>query len=78
MKGKRFGFFPSVSMGWRITNEEFMKGTQDWLNNLKLRASYGQVGNEMCIRDRYKGRRGKPVYINIAAIKRTGSRIKGY
>ena len=47
MKGKRFGFFPSVSMGWRITNEEFMKGTQDWLNNLKLRASYGQVGNDI-------------------------------
>ena len=47
MKGKRFGFFPSVSVGWRITNEEFMKGTQDWLNNLKLRASYGQVGNDI-------------------------------
>ncbi len=45
-KGKRFGFFPAVSVGWRLTNEEFMKDTQDWLNNLKIRASYGQVGND--------------------------------
>lgn len=47
MKGKRFGFFPSFSAGWRITNEKFMEGTQDWLNNLKIRASYGQVGNDI-------------------------------
>ncbi len=46
MKGKRFGFFPSFSVGWRISNEEFMKGTQEWLNNLKIRASYGEVGND--------------------------------
>lgn len=47
ISGKRFGFFPSFSVGWRINNEEFMQGTQDWLNNLKLRASYGQVGNDI-------------------------------
>lgn len=47
MRGKRFGFFPSFSLGWRIANEEFMQGTQDWLDNLKLRASYGQVGNDV-------------------------------
>lgn len=47
MSGKRFGFFPSFSVGWRINNEEFMKNTQDWLNNLKIRASYGQVGNDI-------------------------------
>ena len=46
-KGKRFGFFPSFSVGWRISNEEFMAGTQNWLNNLKLRASYGEVGNDI-------------------------------
>ena len=46
MKGKRFGFFPSFSLGWRINNESFMEGTEDWLNNLKLRASYGEVGND--------------------------------
>lgn len=47
MKGRRFGFFPAFSLGWRISNEEFMKGTSTWLNNLKLRASYGQVGNDV-------------------------------
>lgn len=47
MKGKRFGFFPSFSIGWRISNEAFMKETQAWLNNLKIRASYGEVGNDV-------------------------------
>lgn len=47
MRGKRFGFFPSFSLGWRIANEEFMKSTEDWLDNLKIRASYGQVGNDI-------------------------------
>ena len=47
MKGKRFGFFPSFSLGWRINNEAFMEGTRNWLDNLKIRASYGQVGNDI-------------------------------
>lgn len=47
MRGKRFGFFPSFSLGWRVNNEAFMKSTEEWLNNLKLRASYGQVGNDV-------------------------------
>jgi TonB-linked SusC/RagA family outer membrane protein len=46
MKGRRFGFFPAFSVGWRISNEEFMKDIT-WLNNLKLRASYGEVGNDV-------------------------------
>ena len=46
-KQKRFGFFPSFSAGWRITQEKFMESTADWLSNLKLRASYGQVGNDV-------------------------------
>jgi TonB-linked SusC/RagA family outer membrane protein len=47
MKGRRFGFFPSFSLGWRISSEEFMQSTQEWLSNLKIRASYGQVGNDV-------------------------------
>lgn len=47
IKGKRFGFFPAFSVGWRVSNEAFMEDTQNWLNNLKLRASYGQVGNDI-------------------------------
>lgn len=47
LQGKRFGFFPAVSLGWRISNEEFMAGMAQWLNNLKIRASYGEVGNDI-------------------------------
>ncbi len=46
-KDSRFGFFPSVSAGWRISQESFMKGTSSWLDNLKLRASYGTLGNQL-------------------------------
>jgi TonB-linked SusC/RagA family outer membrane protein len=46
MKGRRFGFFPSFSVGWRLNNENFMASAQDWLDNLKLRVSYGEVGND--------------------------------
>jgi TonB-linked SusC/RagA family outer membrane protein len=41
----RWGLFPSVSAGWRISEEKFMERTADWLNNLKLRASWGRLGN---------------------------------
>ncbi len=44
-KDSRFGFFPSVSAGWRISEESFMKDVS-WLSNLKLRASYGTLGNQ--------------------------------
>ncbi len=46
-KGKRFGFFPAFSLGWRISEEKFMEPTKAWLNNLKIRGSYGQVGNDV-------------------------------
>jgi TonB-linked SusC/RagA family outer membrane protein len=46
-KDSRFGFFPSASIGWKISSEPFMAGTQRWLNNLKLRASYGELGNQL-------------------------------
>ena len=40
----RFGFFPAFSVGWRISEERFLKDNTPWLDNLKLRASYGEVG----------------------------------
>mgnify|MGYP000578691240 CR=1 FL=1 len=43
--GHRWGYFPSVSAGWMISEENFMKGASKWLSMLKLRASYGQTGN---------------------------------
>ena len=42
----RWGFFPSVSVGWNIHKEAFMAETGGWLSNLKLRASYGLLGNQ--------------------------------
>lgn len=42
----KYGVFPSVALGWNIANEKFMEKTQSWLNNLKLRLSYGKAGNE--------------------------------
>ncbi len=46
-KNDRFGFFPSASLGWRISEESFMKSTKNWLSDLKLRASYGELGNQI-------------------------------
>ncbi|NII83235.1 TonB-dependent receptor [Pedobacter sp. SG908] len=42
----RWGYFPSVSVGWVVTNESFMQGQKDWLDFLKVRASWGQVGSQ--------------------------------
>lgn len=43
--GRRWGYFPSVSAGWRISEEKFMKRAAPWVDNLKLRLSYGTLGN---------------------------------
>lgn len=45
----RYGIFPSFSAGWKIHEERFMEGTEDWLSNLKLRASWGKAGNNQGI-----------------------------
>ena len=52
-KGKRWGWFPSVSAGWVITNENFMQGTSSWLDFLKIRASWGQNGNNRIAKYQY-------------------------
>ena len=44
--GHKWGFFPSVAFGWRISEEPWMAGTKTWLSNLKLRLSYGVSGNQ--------------------------------
>jgi len=44
-KGKRWGYFPSMSAGWVMTNESFLEGSKNFLDFLKLRASWGQNGN---------------------------------
>ena len=45
-KENRWGFFPSVSVGWNIANEPFMESVKDKVNMLKVRASYGSLGNQ--------------------------------
>lgn len=46
VSSKRWGFFPSFSAAWRISGEQFMAKTNDWLNDLKIRASIGLLGND--------------------------------
>src|SRR5690606_28104908 len=45
--GDRFGFFPSFSLGWRISEEDFFQPATKIFNDLKLRASYGSLGNQL-------------------------------
>ena len=44
-EGNRWGYFPSVAGAWRVSEEEFMQNTSSWLDDLKLRVSYGTAGN---------------------------------
>lgn len=50
--GNRWGYFPSFSGAWRISEESFMEGLREnWLSNLKIRASWGQLGNQDALGD---------------------------
>ncbi|MGM9738205.1 MAG: SusC/RagA family TonB-linked outer membrane protein [Candidatus Cryptobacteroides sp.] len=50
--GRRFGFFPSGAIGWMISNEKFFEGLKNVINVLKVKASYGTVGNDKIGGDR--------------------------
>ena len=43
---EKYGIFPAFSVGWRVSEESFMVSTKTWLNELKIRAGYGAVGND--------------------------------
>lgn len=45
-EGQRWGFFPSASVGWRISEEPFFRPLKSWVDNLKLRLSFGSLGNQ--------------------------------
>lgn len=45
-KNHKWGNFPAVSVGWRISNESFMESSRSWLDDLKIRADYGESGNQ--------------------------------
>lgn len=51
--GNRWGYFPSFSGAWRISEEGFMEDTKGWLNNLKIRGSWGKLGNQDALKDYY-------------------------
>lgn len=59
-KDNRWGYFPSISAGWVVTNEHFMDGQKEWLDQLKIRASWGQVGNQNVSANQYLS----PIKIN--------------
>lgn len=72
-EGHKWGYFPSVSGAWRVSEESFLEDTKDWLSNLKLRASWGLSGNSAI--DPYRTLStlsSLPVYYNLG-----GSDIMG-
>src|SRR5690606_14708461 len=52
-RDKRWGFFPAMALGWRISEEPFFKGHANFVDNLKLRASVGQLGNDVTSGKKY-------------------------
>ena len=66
----RWGFFPSVAVGWVISNEPFFYGVKDVLSLLKLRASYGLVGNDS-LPMRF-------AYLTLVNMNSTDNEFKGY
>ncbi|MEN2416278.1 SusC/RagA family TonB-linked outer membrane protein [Flavobacterium mesophilum] len=61
-KETRFGFFPSFSAGWQVAKESFMTWSNSWLNEFKLRASWGQIGNQNIIMRNSAGNWEEVVY----------------
>jgi len=62
----KWGFFPAASAGWRLSEEDFLKD-KEWLSNLKLRASYGSVGNQKITPYQTQGL-ATPVYFQFGTL----------
>ena len=45
-KDNRYGIFPSFSVGWRVSKESFFTNAVPWVNDLKIRGSWGELGNQ--------------------------------
>lgn len=65
---ERFGFFPSVSAGWILSDEDFLAGSKGWLDNLKIRSSYGSLGN---------GNIAPYRYLETMSVAKTGVILEG-
>lgn len=63
-KGHKWGWFPSASAAWRITEEPWMKKTDNWLSNLKLRIGFGTTGNDNIDNNMYATDYGAGYYTN--------------
>jgi TonB-linked SusC/RagA family outer membrane protein len=74
-KDNRWGNFYSAGAGWRISEEDFMKDVR-WVNELKLRASYGEQGNQNLLKD--DGTQNYYVYQNLYASGNNNSGYPGY
>ncbi len=73
--GHRFGFFPSASLGWRISEESWFAPAKDVVNNLKLRASFGSLGNQKVTNNAWMR---KITFDNFAAYSFDGSAMGRY
>ena len=70
--GNRWGFFPAVALGWRISEEAFMKPLNSVLSNLKLRGSWGNIGNQSITPYAYiPGMDAEQAYWTVSGIKVT-------
>lgn len=69
--GHRWGFFPSISAGWNISEERFWEPLKDIVSNLKIRGSYGLVGNDQTNSDRF-------LYLAQVNLTGSGSYQTGY
>ena len=63
-QGNQWGYFPSVALAWRLSDERFLKGTKKWLTNLKLRTSLGESGNNRITDDAWK----KTFYVTSGSV----------
>ena len=68
--GHKWGAFPSVALAWRVTQEDFMRNLS-WVNNLKLRLSYGQTGNDNVSPYQTQGSISNVLYIILSGIPPT-------
>ena len=74
-EGHRFGFFPSASAGWRISEESWFAPAKDVVNNLKLRASFGSLGNQKVTNNAWMR---KITFDNFASYSFDGSAMGRY
>ncbi|HKZ66420.1 MAG TPA: SusC/RagA family TonB-linked outer membrane protein, partial [Chitinophagaceae bacterium] len=68
----KFGYFPAVSVGWNISNENFWTVSKDIISSLKIRASYGKLGNQEIADYQYQGTINTGIVYNFNGVRYTG------